>query len=186
MLNRLGGLNPRFFELFIKALRFEPIRNIRDFVEQWVLPEHPLELENLRRVGERLESLEQDSRKVQEQLGLLHQVLDRQTEVRRLRRLRDQWQVAKTLLEVAAAQRRAETTQSQLTDRQSRTEVKSLALRSIKLAASNAPGPRCWISDSASASIHLALWRPRSRNENIPTSSERAAANSPCPLSVPP
>ncbi len=54
-----------------------------------------------------------------------------------------------------------------LTERQYRTEEKSLASRSILSASSNAPGPRCWISDSACASIHVALWRPRSRNKSI-------------------
>jgi len=44
-----------------------------------------------------------------------------------------------------------------LTERQYRAEEKLFASRSILSAALNAPGPRCWISDSASVSIHLAL-----------------------------
>jgi uncharacterized protein YPO0396 len=37
MLDRLGGLNPRFPELFLRALTFQPIRNIGEFVERWLL-----------------------------------------------------------------------------------------------------------------------------------------------------
>jgi hypothetical protein len=39
MLDRLGGLNPRFPELFLRALTFQPIRNIGEFVERWLLQE---------------------------------------------------------------------------------------------------------------------------------------------------
>lgn len=53
-----------------------------------------------------------------------------------------------------------------LTERQYRNEGKSLASRSILRAVANAPIPRRWISNSASASIHRAQ-ALRSRNKSI-------------------
>lgn len=57
LLNRLGGLNERFFDLFLRALTFKPISNIREFVEKWLLPAQTLDVGNLQRVQERLADL---------------------------------------------------------------------------------------------------------------------------------
>jgi uncharacterized protein YPO0396 len=58
LLNRLGGLNRRFFDLFMQALAFKPIRNVREFVEQWILPEQILDLAELQQTKEQLERLQ--------------------------------------------------------------------------------------------------------------------------------
>lgn len=106
MLNRLGGLNPRFFDLFQRALTFQPIRDIREFVEQWILAESPLDLENLQRVVERLCALRQSAQEVEERLTALDAIVERQSEVRRRRDRHAEYTVLTALLHVAVAGRR--------------------------------------------------------------------------------
>jgi uncharacterized protein YPO0396 len=107
MLDRLGGLNPRFPELFLRALTFQPIRNIGEFVERWLLQEKPLDTETLRQVKERLDQLGAASREVREKLTALRAIIGRQTEVRRLRDRRAEYTVLTALLRVVAVERRA-------------------------------------------------------------------------------
>ncbi len=85
LLNRLGGLNERFFDLFLRALTFQPIRNIREFVEQWLLEERSLDIAVLQRVVERLRALRQSAQEVEEKLKALQIIVDRQGEIRRVR-----------------------------------------------------------------------------------------------------
>ena len=108
LLNALGGLNPRFFELFLKALRFEPIRNIGGFVEQWLLDKKEVHLETLQSVRENLQALKVRAERVEQQLQQLNDIVARQQEVRRLFELRDQYTVLVALLRATAAQRRVE------------------------------------------------------------------------------
>ena len=77
MLDRLGGLNPRFPELFLRALTFQPIRNIGEFVERWLLQEKRLDTETLRQVKERLDQLSRASNEVKEKLGALRAIIER-------------------------------------------------------------------------------------------------------------
>ncbi|MBI5564523.1 MAG: AAA family ATPase, partial [Chloroflexi bacterium] len=108
LLNALGGLNPRFFELFLKALRFEPIRNIGDFVEQWLLDKKAVHLETLQSVRENLQALKASAERVEEQLRQLNDIVARQQDVQRLLALRDQYTVLVALLRATAAHRRVE------------------------------------------------------------------------------
>ncbi|OIQ11685.1 ATP-binding protein [Neomoorella thermoacetica] len=48
LLNRLGQVSERFFPVFVKALSFKPIQNVRDFVYQYILDEKELQLDLLR------------------------------------------------------------------------------------------------------------------------------------------
>jgi uncharacterized protein YPO0396 len=82
LLNRLGGLNQRFFDLFLRALTFQPIRNINDFVEQWLLDVQSLDLKSLQTVVERLNQLKLYARNVQERMDLLQQIVAKQESVR--------------------------------------------------------------------------------------------------------
>lgn len=106
LLNRLGGLHERFFDLFLRALTFQPIRNIREFVERWLLEDKPLAIEALQRVVERLAELDASAREVQEKLDALAAIVERQAEVRRLRELHATWSLLSVLLAVEAAGRR--------------------------------------------------------------------------------
>lgn len=106
MLNVLGGLNPRFGELFLKALRFEPIRNIGDFVEQWLLDKKEVHVETLQNVRENLQSLQLRAERVERQLEQLDDIVDRQRETLRLAGLRDQYTLLVALLRAEAVARR--------------------------------------------------------------------------------
>ncbi len=106
LLNRLGGLHERFFELFLRALTFQPIRNIREFVERWLLEEQPLAIEALQRVTQRLDELDASAREVQAKLDALRVITERQTEVRRLRDLHATWSLVSVLMLSVAAERR--------------------------------------------------------------------------------
>lgn len=73
LLNRLGQLGDRFFPVFVKALSFKPIQNVRDFVYQYILDEKELQLDLLRQnfeIHERyraeLEALEERRQKLEE------------------------------------------------------------------------------------------------------------------------
>lgn len=116
LLNRLGGLHERFFELLRRALTFQPIRNIREFVERWLLEGQPLAIEALQRVVERLNELDASAREVEEKLAALQALVNRQMEVRRLRELHATWQLLGLLLTETVAARRVAALQQQQHD----------------------------------------------------------------------
>jgi uncharacterized protein YPO0396 len=118
MLDRLGGLNPRFPELFLRALTFQPIRNIGEFVERWLLQEKPLDTETLRQVKERLDQLGAASREVRDKLIALRAIIERQAEVRRLRDRRAEYTVLAALLRVVAVERRTKSLIGQIGETQ--------------------------------------------------------------------
>jgi uncharacterized protein YPO0396 len=120
MLNRLGGLNERFFDLFLRALTFQPIRDIRQFVEQWLLEEQPLEVETLKRVVERLTQLRLTTEQVEAQTVALQAIVDRQFEVLRLRQRHAEYILLAARLQRVAAEKRVaelERRQARLKDR---------------------------------------------------------------------
>ncbi|MFV9506826.1 MAG: ATP-binding protein [Oscillochloridaceae bacterium umkhey_bin13] len=116
LLNRLGGLHERFFDLFLRALTFQPIRNIREFVERWLLEAQPLAIEALQRVVERLAELDASAREVEEKLVVLHTIVERQAEVRRLRELQATWGLITVLLTQVAATRRVNELEGQIAE----------------------------------------------------------------------
>lgn len=108
LLNRLGGLSERFFDLFIRALTFQPIRDIREFVEQWLLDPKPLDVATLNSVVERLNELERSAKEVAEKINALAKIGDHQAESRRTRDLHMQYLVLAALLHEAAADQRVQ------------------------------------------------------------------------------
>lgn len=104
MLNRLGGLNERFFDLFLRALTFQPITNINEFVEQWLLSEAPLDLVTLQRVVERLQDLQRSAVEVEAKVEALRAIDDQQREVCRLHDRHDEYTILAALLRVVAAE----------------------------------------------------------------------------------
>lgn len=106
LLDALGGLNERFFDLFIKALRFEPIRNIGDFVERYLLDKKEIRLDTLQSVRDNLQILQARAEQVERQLRALTELLAGQQEALRLRSLHEQYTLLAVLLRAEAAARR--------------------------------------------------------------------------------
>src|SRR5207253_520835 len=95
----------RFFDLFLRALTFQPIANITDFVEKWLLSAEPLQLDLLQQVVENFQHLRARAAEVREKLGILDQIAAHQTEIRRLRALRDQYLLLCAMLQFEIAER---------------------------------------------------------------------------------
>ncbi len=114
LLNRLGGLNQRFFDLFLRALTFQPIRNIREFVEQWLLEPNTLDVHTLQSVVERLRDLERKAKDVEEQLKSLTAIIKTQDEAKRLRGLHGKFEILATHYQVAAIQQQINHQQQRL------------------------------------------------------------------------
>lgn len=103
MLKALGGLPERFFDLFLRALTFQPLRDVRSFVEQWLLAPAPLELETLQRVAERLGDLKAQAQSVSEQVVALRAIEDQQVETTRYRSLARDFLAARDLARLTQA-----------------------------------------------------------------------------------
>jgi uncharacterized protein YPO0396 len=132
--NRLGGLNERFFDLFLRALSFQPIRDIREFVEQWLLEARPLDVETLQRVVERLEQLRVSAHEVEAKLSDLGVIAKHQDEVRRLRERHAAYVVLTAMLRMAEAQRRALELMEQVTDLQRQIDEDEIACNQAEAA----------------------------------------------------
>ncbi len=98
MLDALGGLNRRFFDLFQRALSFKPITKIDEFVQHWLLSPQPLDVQNLQQVVERLESLSASAETVNKKLHLLEQISESRKNYLRQRELQAQYEVLYALL----------------------------------------------------------------------------------------
>lgn len=106
LLNRLGNPNfNTFYELFLRALHFRPEPNISRFVEQWVLGDKKIDTQNLVAVRARLADLQVDAQRVALRVQALDEIVDQQTEVRRLLNLRHQWALVAASLRAAQADR---------------------------------------------------------------------------------
>lgn len=133
LLNSLGGLNERFFDLFIRALTFEPMRNIREFVERWLLEEHPLDVETLQRVVERLEQLGVSAREVAEKIYRLETVEQHRSEAHRWQSRHAEYTLLTVLLHAEAAHQRVADLERQHADTQ-----QQLTMRQDELASTQA------------------------------------------------
>ena len=107
MLDRLGGLNERFIDLFLRALYFRPITNIDDFVEQWLLERKDISIETLVSVRERLGDLRHEAERTEQRIYRLGEIVAQQLEVLRLDQLHDQYMLLAALLKLEVAQRDA-------------------------------------------------------------------------------
>jgi uncharacterized protein YPO0396 len=134
MRNRLGGLNERFIDLFLRALHFRPIGKIDAFVEQWLLEKKPLSLELLQTVRERLRDLRQKAEHVAIQLERLEAISVQQREVLRLMALRDQYGLLVALLRTAAAERQVQTQDEHLVEQQADLKRAEAALADAEVA----------------------------------------------------
>ncbi|KPV54006.1 hypothetical protein SE17_06335 [Kouleothrix aurantiaca] len=107
MLNRLGGLNERFLDLFLRALTFQPIRDINSFVEQWLLDARPLDVDALQKVVERLGQLRITAREVEQKVAALQTIVEWQAEVRGWHGRHAEYSLLAAFLRVEEARRRA-------------------------------------------------------------------------------
>lgn len=94
----LGGLHERFFDLFLRALTFQPIRNIREFVERWLLDERKLEIETFQHRVERYGQLQREAALVEEKLTHLRNITEAQQEFRRLQTAQEEQRLLAILL----------------------------------------------------------------------------------------
>ncbi|MBV9708838.1 MAG: hypothetical protein JO125_15685, partial [Chloroflexi bacterium] len=124
MLDALGGLNRRFFDLFQRALSFKTIKDIGVFVEQWLLPEHKLDLAHLQKVVTRLDDLDKQAKTVRDKLEELNKIVTKRSSYLRQKELQAQYEMLYALLLKEAALRnksdleqRAERLHEQLNER---------------------------------------------------------------------
>lgn len=105
MRNRLGGLNEHFFDLFLRALTFQPIRNVPEFVQKWLLEARPLDVQILQTIKERINDLDRHRADVETRLAELDAIVTCQNEVRRLRDLCAAYTILATRLRVIESER---------------------------------------------------------------------------------
>jgi len=132
MLEALGGLNKRFFDLFMRALTFQPIRDIRQFVEQWLLEENPLDIETLQQVVENLGVLRQRAKEVEERQLVLRDIVHQQQRVRHLQELQAQHTLLAALLRVRFVAQEVSTQEAQLAGEQQKIAQGSLEMTKVQ------------------------------------------------------
>lgn len=138
MLNRLGGLNPRFFDLFRRALSFQPIRNIREFVEQWLLEASLLDVETLQQVVNNLGLLRQRAKEVEERQNMLRTIVNQQAEVYRLHDLHAQYTILAARLRLRLAEQQVSSLQKQIEQQQEKIKRGKRELATAQAARSGA------------------------------------------------
>src|ERR1700685_2060510 len=86
VLQRLGRLSPEFFRLFVRAMAFQKIDQIRNFVYSYLLDESPeVQVASLREAVERYRQQHALASEARERIGLLGQVLDKDTQIKKLK-----------------------------------------------------------------------------------------------------
>lgn len=76
LLARLGGLSDRFFRIFLKALSFRPIQNVREFVYDYILDKKELQLDLMRQNFEYHEKYKQELEQLQIRKDKLQRIHD--------------------------------------------------------------------------------------------------------------
>jgi len=85
LLQRLGVLNERFFRVFLKALSFKPIRNVREFVHEYILDRKELQLDLMRENFDYYEKYQRELEQLQirkEKLTRIRQVYEQYDRLR--------------------------------------------------------------------------------------------------------
>jgi uncharacterized protein YPO0396 len=86
VLQRLGRLNPEFFRLFVRALAFQKIDQIRSFVYSYLLDESPeVQVASLRDAVERYRQQHALASEARERIGLLAQLLEKDSQIKKLK-----------------------------------------------------------------------------------------------------
>lgn len=132
VLDRLGGLSERYFDVFLRALAFQPMRDIRQFVEQWILARGGLDISTLKTVTERLHDLKNQAQEYDNQQRLLSGIVVRQDEVKRLRNLHGDNLVATAVLKTRAASSQLACVRSDLLEVETKRVILSAAVEDLR------------------------------------------------------
>ncbi len=85
LLQKMGSLSNRFFSLFVKAIGFKPITDIRKFVYDYVLEEKQVEIESMQQNFQYYRDLEELVAKTQEKINHLEEILEQGELVKKLK-----------------------------------------------------------------------------------------------------
>ncbi len=83
LLVKLGSLSERFFSLFVKAISFKPITDIREFVYSYVLEEKHINIDVMRENLLRYKEYSDLAAQTREKIGALENILARHAEIAR-------------------------------------------------------------------------------------------------------
>ncbi|HAE61800.1 MAG TPA: cell division protein MukB [Eubacteriaceae bacterium] len=80
---RLGNLEDRFFDMIPKSLAFKPMDNVKDFINRFILPENPIEVETLRNNIASLKELEDLMDATSKKISELEMILSKNEEIQK-------------------------------------------------------------------------------------------------------
>jgi len=79
--HRLGNLQETFRELVIKSIAFKPMKDVRSFVSQFILPEKAIDVETLRDNINALKTMQDTLSEVKRQVAALDIILSKASEI---------------------------------------------------------------------------------------------------------
>lgn len=96
--HRMGNLQNTFYELLMKSIAFKPMKDVRSFVSQFVLPENNIDIGNLRENINALKSMQDMLAQIRKQIAALEDIL---TENKKINDTQRQMLVIDILLKLA-------------------------------------------------------------------------------------
>jgi uncharacterized protein YPO0396 len=78
---RLGNLEDRFFSIIPKSLAFKPMKNVKDFINEVILPEVPIEVANLRDNIATVKELEELVKQTKEKINELNIIKSKKEDI---------------------------------------------------------------------------------------------------------
>lgn len=79
--HRLGNLQETFRELVIKSIAFKPMKDVRSFVSQFILPEKAIDVETLRDNINALKTMQDTLAEVKRQVSALENILEKASDI---------------------------------------------------------------------------------------------------------
>ena len=73
---RMGNLGSAFFDLIPKSMAFRPMKDVKSFINQYILPAHPISTEALRENIHTLQELQQVIEQMKRQISQLEEILE--------------------------------------------------------------------------------------------------------------
>ena len=84
--HRMGNLQDTFYDLLMKSIAFKPMKDVRSFVSQFVLPEKEIDIGNLRENINALKSMQDMFAEVKRQISALELILADNTKLNETQR----------------------------------------------------------------------------------------------------
>ena len=84
--HRMGNLQDTFYDLLMKSIAFKPMKDVRSFVSQFVLPENEIDIGNLRENINALKSMQDMFEQVKKQVSALELILAENTKLNETQR----------------------------------------------------------------------------------------------------